>query len=88
MVKVRASIPTSHLVFSLLALVGTNVKEYPDGSLVFEQEFNNPDEAKHWMQQRAWKIAETMDDYNDMLNDINVHGSFRYEGVGCYIDQN
>jgi hypothetical protein len=88
MTKVRASIPTSHLVFSILALVGTNVKEYPDGSLVFEQEFNDTDEAKEWMKQRAWKIAETVDQYTDMVNDINVYGSFRYEGVGCYIDQN
>jgi hypothetical protein len=88
MAKVKASIPTSHLVFSILALVGTNVKEYPDGSLVFEQEFNDTDEAKEWMKQRAWKIAETEDQYTDMENDINVYGSFRYEGVGCYIDQN
>ena len=89
MVKVRASIPTSNTIFILLALVGTNVKEFPDGSIVFEQEFNNIDEAKEWMKQRAFKIAKNKAMYNDMEFEINQYCSFDYKGVGCnIIDQN
>ena len=85
-VKVKASVPTVHQLYSLLALVGSDVNFHPNGTIEFEREFENKKEAKQFMLERAFKIAESYNQYLEMTEDINKSNTFRFNQIGCFID--
>ena len=85
-VKVKASVPTVHQLYSLLTLVGSDVNFHPNGTIEFEREFDNEQEAKQFMFERAWKLADSYGQYLELVEDITKSNTFRFDKIGCFID--
>ncbi len=84
--KVVATAETVYQLQSLMAISKGVFVINPDGSFEFEQEFNNVEEAKTYLDDRAYQIAWDEKDYRRMTSDIAAYNQLTFDAVTARIE--
>ncbi len=80
-VQVVSKVPTVYQSKSLKTLCGGGFQKNPDGSLTFKLEFDTKVEAKQWLYDRAYNIAQDNKELKSYNSEIRVYDQLTYDGA-------
>ena len=84
--KITCTVPTQYQVFSLLAISRGKIGHNPDGSYSWVEKFPSKKAAKAYLQDRARHLANDRHEEIEMLREIAVYDSMRYDAAVAIIE--